>query len=536
MGTSQRVLGTGVAVALGASALLGSAAAPAGATQATVTIDAPAGAVAGPVALSGTVGLSPGEVTSVLYVVDTTNSTATPAGSDCSGNGGVGAEDDLNADGSVGDVLDCEVAAVVTLNASVAKTAGLQAGLVGFANEAAAADLDPSGSASFLPPGYTGGDPRPRIETVARSVTRGEIGLYHPKHLGGSGAGTAFNNAVRTALATLASAPAGPKWIMFLSDGQAAIDDGVLAQLGGSGVKLRAFGIGADATCATSGSLYKMASVTGESCTVVGDPASLAAGLTGSQPDSVAGVTVSVKGVAVAARLNAVGGWSASFDLGAGSYTATATATLSSGATASARRAFKVAPGAAGPPPGKVRPGAGSLSATLVRVDRPVPTRSALPDRVTGVAGVQRRGRPSPRKLKGAHVLLQARKVAGDTWTTVDKDRLDRTGRFSLHWHARSDLHLLRVVLLPHKKYAGSAAVVGQPAISSCAVTKKHGGWSVRCLTTARSGSPVRLLEHGSVVGRARVHDGAFHVRGRGAVGAHAIDVLTGSKHLHLDL
>ena len=37
---------------------------------------------------------------------------------------------------------------------------------------------------------------------------------------------------------------------MFLSDGQAAIDDGLLQQLTQSGVRLRSFGIGADASCA----------------------------------------------------------------------------------------------------------------------------------------------------------------------------------------------------------------------------------------------------------------------------------------------
>ena len=197
-----------------------------------------------PVTLAGTVGPGAGATTSILYVVDTTRSTSTPTGSDCSGDHQLTADDDLNGDGSVGDVLDCEIAGVIALNSTLAAKPRVQAGLVAFANNAAAADLDPNGSATFLPPGYTGGDSRPRVETVARSVVGMAIGLYDPADLGDSGDGTAFNNAVRTALDTLAQAPDGPKWIMFLSDGQSPIDDALLDELTASGVHLRSFGGG----------------------------------------------------------------------------------------------------------------------------------------------------------------------------------------------------------------------------------------------------------------------------------------------------
>ena len=60
--------------------------------------------------VAGTVGLGAAGTTSVLYVVDATQSTADPTGSDC-GDDQVGyGGDDLNGDGSVGDVLDCEIA------------------------------------------------------------------------------------------------------------------------------------------------------------------------------------------------------------------------------------------------------------------------------------------------------------------------------------------------------------------------------------------------------------------------------------------
>ena len=168
------------------------------------------------------------------------------------------------------------------LNGSLAATSGVQAGLIAFANQAAVADLDPAGSATFLPPGFTGGDPRPRVDTVAGSVTRAGIGLYDPRPFGPSGSGDAFTSAISVALSTLRAAPAGPKWIMLLSDGASGIDNGVLAELGQSDVRLRSFGIGADATCEPAKSLYKMAAVTGESCQVVTDP-----GVAQGRPDRI---------------------------------------------------------------------------------------------------------------------------------------------------------------------------------------------------------------------------------------------------------
>jgi hypothetical protein len=538
LGRSRGTAATGMSLALAAGltlAVLGTAS-PAAAAGGTITIDPPGSPTAGPVTLRGTVGLDAGETTSVVYVYDATDSTESPAGADCSNNGTVGPEDDFNADGGVGDVLDCEIAGVVALNKSLAATSAVQAGVVAFANKAAAADLDPVGSATFLPPGYTGGDPRPRVETVARSVVRGQIGLYDPKPLGGSGAGTAFDNAIQAALATLAGAPAGPKWIMFLSDGQAPIDDAVLAQLSSSGVKLRSFGVGQDATCAKSSSLSKMAAATGEACTLVPRPAELTAGLTGSQPDSVTSVSVTIENVSLAATVNAVGGWSATFKLGAGTYTVTAKALLASGSTLSAHRSITVAPGSGGPPPGSVSPGAGSLKATVVKVDRPKPSRSALPSVVTGRVGLLRHGLTVTRKLNRARVLLQARATIGAPWTTLDRDRVDEAGRFVLRAKPKAGHPLLRVELLPHRRFAGTAANVPPAPISACKVTSKGKAWTVRCLTIAKDGTLARLAKDGKLVDTARVRDDAFRLHGRGAVRGHVIEVRKGSRTYRLRL
>lgn len=525
---TARAVVLALGVTLVAALLVAGPVAPAGAA---VTIDPPVDPRAGIVTLTGTAGVEPGRTTSVLYVLDATRSTGEQGGLDCSGDGGLGPDDDLNLDGAAGDVLDCEIAGVQALNRSLAATTGVQAGLVAFANQAAAADLDPVGTATFLPPGFTGGEARPRLETVSSSVQRERIGLYDERDLGGSGAGTAFTNAISVALATLAAAPAGPKWIMFVSDGQSGIDDGVLAALGASGTRLRSFGVGTSATCERTGSLYKMAAATGESCTIVSDPRSLAAGLTGSQPDAVSGVSVTIGNVAVAATVDAVGGWRASFALGAGTYTATVRATLASGPVRTAERTFTVAPGADAAP-GSVTAGPDSLLATSIRVTRPRPTRLTLPARVSGRVGRPVDGLTTAPALARSRVLLQAREAAGDTWATVARGRADRRGRFDLSWKPRGSWQFLRVTLEPPPGWGESFAAVPDPSISACRVERKRKGatWTVTCRTAARAGSPVRLLDGRTVLDRSRVKAGTFRVQGRGRVTGTRIVVGRGAK------
>ncbi len=508
--------------------------APAANAAGSVSIDAPAAPSAGTVRLTGNAGPGAGGVTSVVYVLDASDSSATSVGSDCSGNGASGPEDDFNGDGRVGDVLDCEIAGVIALNNSVAATPGVQVGLVALAARAAAADLDPVGSASFVAPATTGGDGRPRIESVARSIVRHQIGLYDTRDLGGTG--TNFDEALGIALSMLGSAPAGPRHIMFLSDGEAPVSDGRLAELSQSGVRLRSFGIGARATCGKWASLNKMASATGESCQLVPNPAALAASLTGSQPDAVNSVTVTIGRVSVAATLDALGGWSASFTLGAGTYTATARAVLASGATVSTSRSFTVAPSADGPPRGTVAAGPGSLKATVVKVHKPKPHRAPLPATVTGRAGVLLKKFETTPKLKRARVVLEARPDAGASWKVVARDTVAKSGAFLLTWTPEKDMTRLRVRLKTHQGFAGSAAAVPPAAISGCKVTKREGGWSIRCSTTAKDDSRVRLLRNGKAIGFARVRDGSFSLRGGGPVGAHTIDITTGKRRLRLSL
>lgn len=515
--------------------LVGAAGTTAPAT-ASVSMDPPGAVQAGPVELTGSAGVEPGAPTTVLYVLDATRSSGRVAGMDCSGDGvGGTAADDLNGDGSAGDVLDCEIAAVAALNRDLAGQAGVQAGVVAFAEGAAAADLDPGPAApAFVPLAGAGAA---QVDAVARSVQRGRIGLHDVRDLSVSGPSTAFSNAATTALATLADAPAGPTYIMFLSDGRSGVDDSVLTALGASGVRLRSFAVGASASCSWTGSLQKMAVATGETCRKVDQPATLAADLVGSSPVAVDGVTVSIGDVAVAARLDAVGGWRASFILGAGTHTATVRATMSSGAVRTTQRTFTVAPSAqGGPAPESVAPGEGALLATAVRPDRPAPTRAALPARVRGRVGGLVEDSTTGRALAGSRVLLQARRGAGDPWSDVAAARVRRNGSFTLRWKPLARFAELKVALQPRAGFAASTAAVPRPPVSSCRVARRGQGWKVTCRTTARAGSPVRLFDGKRVADTARVRKGRLTLAGRGRVGGHRIEVSVRGDRVRLRL
>jgi hypothetical protein len=77
---------------------------------------------------------------------------------------------------------------------------------------------------------------------------------------------------------------------------------------------------------------------------------------------------------------------------------------------------------------------------------------------------------------------------------------------------------------------------VPAPAISSCKVAKRGGGWTVKCSTTAKDGSRARLLKNGRAVSSDRVRDGAFRLRGTGSPGAFTVDVTAGKRHIRLAL
>jgi hypothetical protein len=219
------------AVAVCALAVGGIAAATvANAAGESITISYPAEGQAvgtGPLTVAGSVTSGgAGDLVSVLYAVDVSGSTSSPTGLDCNGDGAITAQlDDFNQDGSVGDTLDCEISGIVALNAALRAVPNsaqrIRAGLVGFGDDAAVADLEPGAQDQpFAAPGDTRGDRDvvPRINAVAGSLTRGTIGLETPRSVG---QGADFQRPLDVATAVLTSP--GPKWIFLLSDWQASV-------------------------------------------------------------------------------------------------------------------------------------------------------------------------------------------------------------------------------------------------------------------------------------------------------------------------
>jgi hypothetical protein len=508
----------------------------------TISINDPAASgtpMAGQVVLSGTVSVPANAVTSVLYVVDVTNSSKrTVANTSCGDvNGDAG-----DPDGEAGDVLDCELAAVKALNASLLTSSnrvGVQVGIEAFGSLAQVADLNAAG-ATFAPPGDTGGEAQPRVITAAESVWHHRILQYNAKSLGTTG--ITYDDVLETAKTAFASAPSGPKWLFLISDGKTPVNttetstEATLADLHNSGIHLSSFAVGDNANCDKNGALAKMAVATGEACTRATTPDSLASQLTGSQPDGIFGVNVTIGDTTVQADVNAIGGWTAAFRLGHGSYTATATATFRTDPTASASRSFVVAassqPGA--PPPGTVAAGPGTVLATAVQINRPKPSRKAVPATITGHVGLPTRtSMKATTKLNGATVLLQGRKYVGGTWTTVARSVV-KDGAFSLHWKRRSGLRLLRVELPAYQGLGASSAPVPTANISACRVHRHGSTWSITCHTTAKRGSQALLKQNGHVVDRATVAGGLVKVHASGRLADDVLVVkLSRKKHAH---
>jgi hypothetical protein len=274
--------------------------------QLTIRIDSPANGATVPLAdlpVSGTVSLSPlggGSASTppaVMYILDTSGSTDSPK-QDCNGDGAVNASDDFNADGTQGDVLDCEIAGAVALNASI-KGSVPAAGLISFATTAAQADVDPAGGDQpFVSPAVdNNGNGQPDVEEVARSVTRGTIKQFTPK--GGTGGGTEFDPPLAAMNAAFGSRGPGRYVAFFLTDGQGSVNpNGPLAQAKAAGYVVNTFSVGGGgAGCAPSSQLKTISDTTGGTCTEVKDPSQVAGQLAGAggslNGTSITGVALS---------------------------------------------------------------------------------------------------------------------------------------------------------------------------------------------------------------------------------------------------
>ena len=517
--TSRRARWT-AAGAAAAGIVAAVAAAPAGAATPSISITDPGALTAGPVELRGAVSAGSPQTTTVLYVLDRSRSTQNPAGLDCDGTPPAGAPgDDLNGDGGVGDLLDCEIGAVQALNSSLASSAShVLVSLETFASSAVAVDLDagPGAPLLFTSPSDTGGGSEPRVVAAARTIRRDTT------------SGSSYDDAVATALATLSQAPAGPRYVMMISDGIGNTDParGTANALTSSGVRLRSFKVGATGAC--TGVLAHLAKATGEPCTTVSSPAGLAASLTAAQPLTVSSVQIGVGGRIFPATVDIAGGWRVPLTLGAGTYAVQATATLSDGATVSSSRSVTVtATGSAGAPaPGSVTGAAPTR--TRVHVRRPKPTVHVLPSTVAGVVGTRGSGaRPIvSAALDSAVVQLQGRRGPGKRWRTLGHATVS-AGRYTLDRAPRAKIRQLRVVLLPYKSFAGSKHRVPRPRISDCRITRRGPGFVADCRTTARSGSRATLIRSGSgVTDRAVVRRHRVTVAGPGRASQYVLKVV----------
>lgn len=311
----------------------------------------------GDVPFHGTVRLddTTDQITRVQYVVDVSDSTRSPL-QDCNGDGVRDALDDFNGDGRFGDVLDCQISAVVALNADLRGVPGsaehIRVGLTAFGTAAAVAqmvpdeDIDPAlDNATFIAPGTTGTgtDVIPNVNVVASSLRVGFVGEYAARRVV---AGTDFDEALHAALDTLEPYN-GPRWIFLLSDGEAPVFRHTLERIAASGVGVRSFAVGngaGGAPCVATEALAKIAVAGSDVCVHVHDPSSLTTSLVTSQPGWLRSVEVAVDGRTVAAAIDPIGGWSVVVPgLGAGHHRATITATLTDGRTVTAFRPFRVA-------------------------------------------------------------------------------------------------------------------------------------------------------------------------------------------------
>ena len=454
-------------------------------------------------------------------------STRTPTGLDCDGDGTAGqgaarvqGQDNANGDHYVGNTLDCEISGVTALNSTLANSSGdSKVSLEKFNSTAEAVDLDGSdtnGSTQLFAAPGEGAGAKPLVVAAADKLktinTRG----------------TTFDSPVTTALQTLKSAPAGPKYVMFLTDGKGKAAPATLNALKASGVKLRSFAIGNDGGCRTAGDLAKLAEVTGDSCFSVSDPASLSATLADNAPPAISSVQVSVGAKTFAANVDLTGGWSTTVRLANGTYTARATATLSDGTTYSATQRLTVT-GSTGTSGATVRP-------TGIVSLQPKATLGALPVAVRGVVGkvVGRTLRKAP-GLENAVVLLQGRTGAGATWHQVGRTRVGATGAYRVVRHNRAGVRQLRVVLLPYKHFGASRVRVLHPTISSCRITRHGARFTAVCATTARNGTKARLMHNGHLVKRAVVHAGHVKVSGTGKATRHVL-VVDVNRRVHFRL
>lgn len=265
-----------------------------GGTSLEVTIDEPAdgamlgGSAAGTnVTVSGkaSIGLElPEKDTSLIYVIDTSGSTAGLAGGDC----GPDQNPMDTTNGGEDQIIDCEITAIKELNTQAQSSAILEAAVIGFAGNATIADVGPaSGTQTFATPDADAnsnaandiGEVTMSIETA---FAFGEDGQFNEFSVSAWDIElTDYADAINQAQAVSGSASGSDVIVAFLSDGAANGGDTVANALADNpgNVVFHTFAIGGAASCASDpsslGSLQDIADLTGGTCTEVSDPTTL---------------------------------------------------------------------------------------------------------------------------------------------------------------------------------------------------------------------------------------------------------------------
>ncbi|MDR0626858.1 MAG: GDSL-type esterase/lipase family protein [Bifidobacteriaceae bacterium] len=278
---------------------------------------------------------------SVVFLVDVSGSTYSPRGLDCNGDSVTDSRDDYNLDGSVGDVLDCEISAIASLNAEFRgfenMGSRIQVAIVAFGMGAGAASMTREGD-KFVNPGHYEVDPNaddgsleltPAFNTVASSLKRGVIGDYQYYYIGDGD--TNFNLAVTVGL-DLVEGAEGSSFLLMLSDGQASVSATTLAALEGASdkTKVRTFAVGSGSSCGSS--LGSIAATSGEQCVTVRDPVQLTSGIGSTKPSYIDRVEVTYQGDTYRATVDAIGNWAATVPgVTVGEHTATVSVVYTDG-------------------------------------------------------------------------------------------------------------------------------------------------------------------------------------------------------------
>lgn len=236
--------------------------------------------------------------TLLVYTLDVSGSTSASGG--CGG--------DQNGDGSSNTVLDCEIDALATLNATAITTGNVdKVGLAIFAAGGAATDVSPAGGSQLLasPDADADGNAALDLDEVLATAnfTSGGVGLFTPIAIG-SGA-TNYGAGVNAALSIASASGLPNKIVVFVSDGLNNTGTPISTVLASppAGVVFHTFAVGASASCtggsSALGTLQDIADKTGGTCTNVPDVSALPSIIPALIGSSLDAISLTLDGVPV---------------------------------------------------------------------------------------------------------------------------------------------------------------------------------------------------------------------------------------------